>query len=100
VADDETDDDGWDEDEGPGPDWQPRPMTGSGPIFSGDSYPRATASPEDTDARAPVMAETATSDPAAASASNDTGDLDTGATVASNTPTTATVDGAAPAESE
>jgi len=47
---DEGYDAGWDEDDGPGPDWQPRPMTGSGPIFSDDSYPRA---PDSQDASEP-----------------------------------------------
>jgi hypothetical protein len=44
----------WDEDEGPGPDWQPRPMTGSMPIFADDNYPRASDSSdaEQTDAGA------------------------------------------------
>ena len=53
VAGDE-DGDGWDQDEGPGPDWQPRPMTGAMPIFGDESYPRASDSSdaEQTDAGA------------------------------------------------
>jgi hypothetical protein len=47
---------GWDEDEGPGPDWQPRPMTGSMPIFADESYPRASSGGDDeqTGAGAPT----------------------------------------------
>jgi len=61
VAGDE-DGDGWDEDEGPGPDWQPRPMTGSMPIFGDESYPRASDSSDAeqsgvTDVGATVAAE-------------------------------------------
>ena len=63
VAGDE-DGDGWDEDEGPGPDWQPRPMTGSMPIFGDESYPRASDSSdaEQTDAGATVAAEGSSED--------------------------------------
>ena len=54
----------WDEDEGPGPDWQPRPMTGSMPIFGDESYPRASDSSdaEQTDAGATVAAEGSSED--------------------------------------
>jgi hypothetical protein len=65
------DDTGWDEDESPGPDWQPRPMTGSVPIYSDESYPRAS---DDQDEN------TEQSD---ANASTTNGATDTGATIAS-----------------
>jgi hypothetical protein len=60
-------DDGWDEDEGPGPDWQPRPMTGSMPIFADESYPRASDSSDAeqsgvTDVGATVAAEGSSED--------------------------------------
>jgi hypothetical protein len=71
VANDE-DDGGWNDDEGPGPDWQPRPMTGSMPIFADESYSRA---PDDQNA-----------EPTDASASTTNGATDTGAIVASDTP--------------
>jgi hypothetical protein len=61
--------DGWDEDEGPGPDWQPRPMTGSMPIFADESYPRAPAGADD--------------EQTGAGASTTPTATDTGATVAS-----------------
>ena len=77
AADDEDDGgydngDGWNDDEGPGPDWQPRPMTGSMPIFADESYPRA---PDDQDAE-PTDASTSTASEV----------TDSGATVASATP--------------
>jgi hypothetical protein len=68
------DGDGWNDDEGPGPDWQPRPMTGSMPIFGDESYPRT---PDDQDE------DTDQTGMSASTASNMT---DTGATVASDTP--------------
>ncbi|HEY7094943.1 MAG TPA: hypothetical protein VH393_17300, partial [Ktedonobacterales bacterium] len=52
----------------PGPDWQPRPMTGSVPIYSDESYPRA-----------PELDDAEQSDASASTASDAT---DTGATVA------------------
>jgi hypothetical protein len=64
--------DGWNDDDGPGPDWQPRPMTGSFPIFSDESYPRASE-PDDGE----QIGEGAFT---ASSA------MDTGATAASDTP--------------
>jgi hypothetical protein len=63
-------DDGWDEDEGPGPDWQPRPMTGSMPIFADDSYPRASDDRDEDTERT------------GANASTESGVTDSGATVA------------------
>jgi hypothetical protein len=60
-----------DDADGPGPDWRPRPMTGSVPIFSDESYPRAS---ERDDA-----------EQSAASASAANGATDTGATVAAET---------------
>ena len=72
VAGDEGNDE-WDEDEGPGPDWQPRPMTGSFPIFSDESYPRASDNQDEN---------TGQTDATDTSAS---GMTDTGATVAAET---------------
>jgi hypothetical protein len=67
--------DGWNDDEGPGPDWQPRPMTGSMPIFADESYPRAL---NDQDAES--------TDASTSTASETTDATDAGATVASATP--------------
>jgi hypothetical protein len=60
----------WDEDEGPGPDWQPRPMTGSFPIFSDESYPRASDDQDENVEQTDASASTAS------------GVADSGATVA------------------
>jgi hypothetical protein len=68
-GDEAYDDAGWDDDDGPGPDWQPRPMTGSVPIYSDESYPRA---PQPDDA-----------EQADANAATTSGATDAGATVAS-----------------
>jgi len=74
VAGDEDEDgyDGseWDEDEGPGPDWQPRPMTGSFPIFSDESYPRASDNQDENTGQTGASTSTAS------------GVADSGATVA------------------
>jgi hypothetical protein len=61
-----NDDTEWDEDEGPGPDWQPRPMTGSVPIYGDDSYPRAADAPdaEESDTVASTAPDAAPGDPA------------------------------------
>lgn len=80
----ESADTGWDEDEGPGPDWLPRPMTGSRPILSDESYPRADgglSAEADTDATSSADA------PAGDTAAHATGGgNDSGATVASDMP--------------
>jgi hypothetical protein len=82
VAGDEDDggydnSDGWNDDEGPGPDWQPRPMTGSMPIFADDSYPHA---PDDQDL------DTEQTGATASTSTGTTDATDAGATVASDTP--------------
>jgi hypothetical protein len=84
---DESADGGWDEDEGPGPDWLPRPMTGSRPIFGDESYPRADGglsaeAPSEGDTEATLPADTATGGSAAHAPS---GGIDSGATIASDT---------------
>lgn len=77
------DDTGWDEDEGPGPDWQPRPMTGSGPIFGAASYPRAADTSDDEPTDASVSNPRAVASDQAPPAGND---MDAGATVAAGPP--------------
>jgi hypothetical protein len=67
-GDEEYHGEGWDEDDGPGPDWQPRPMTGSIRIFADEGYPRASDGDD--------------AEPTDASASTRNGATDTGATVA------------------
>jgi len=57
AADDDSDDGydevEWDDSEGPGPDWRPRPMTGSGPLFD-ESYPHAPEADESASGAAAV----------------------------------------------
>jgi hypothetical protein len=56
-------------DESPGPDWQPRPMTGSMPIFADESYPRASAGEDDEQTGAGASTSPGATDPGATVAS-------------------------------